>query len=81
VDAGDRRPVSLERARDPRLAARGLPRPAAIEEFAWGRLGERLGEVFEARLGARSAARDGRVVAPAPAAEPPPARAASGRRS
>lgn len=47
------------RARPRGLAARGAPPPAALAEYAWGRLGERLGEVCEERLaaaGARGAA-------------------------
>lgn len=47
------------RARPRGFAARGEPAPAALADYAWGRLGERLGEDFEARLsaaGARGAA-------------------------
>lgn len=33
--------------------ARGLALPAAVMEHAWGRLGERLGEIFAERLAAR----------------------------
>jgi hypothetical protein len=39
------------RARPTGWAVRGTPRPAALEAYAWGRLGERLGEIFERRLG------------------------------
>lgn len=35
--------------------SRGLARPPAIEAYAWGRLGERLGAIFEGRLSARGA--------------------------
>lgn len=47
------------RARPRGHAARGEAAPAALAEYAWGRLGERLGESCEARLaaaGARGAA-------------------------
>lgn len=47
------------RARPAGHAARGEPAPATLAEYAWGRLGERLGESCEARLaaaGARGAA-------------------------
>jgi hypothetical protein len=58
--------------------ARGLERPPAIEDYAWGRLGERLGTRFQAHLGRadgpRAAARN---AAAAPGA--PPARAAGER--
>jgi len=37
------------RARPAGWLARGLPMPAPVAEHAWGRLGERLGEVLEAR--------------------------------
>ena len=37
--------------------ARGQERPPAIEEYAWGRLGERLGTEFQARLGRAEASR------------------------
>jgi hypothetical protein len=42
--------------------ARGLPMPAEVAEYAWGRLGERLGEALEAkrRGGDIHAARGGR---------------------
>lgn len=40
------------RARPRGLAARGAPPPEALAEYAWGRLGERLGERCEARLAA-----------------------------
>lgn len=40
------------RARPRGHAARGEAAPEALAEFAWGRLGERLGEQFEARLAA-----------------------------
>ena len=65
--------------------ARGLGRPPAIEDYAWGRLGERLGARFESRLAGAS-------LVPDPAAydamghpeggpEAPRARAAGGKRS
>jgi glycosyltransferase involved in cell wall biosynthesis len=38
------------RARPRGFAARGESAPAALAEYAWGRLGERLGECCEARL-------------------------------
>jgi glycosyltransferase involved in cell wall biosynthesis len=38
------------RARPAGCAARGEAAPAALAEYAWGRLGERLGEVYAARL-------------------------------
>lgn len=37
------------RARPAGWLARGLPMPAEVAEYAWGRLGERLGEVLEAK--------------------------------
>jgi hypothetical protein len=37
------------RARPAGWLARGLPMPAEVAEHAWGRLGERLGEVLEAK--------------------------------
>jgi hypothetical protein len=37
------------RARPAGWLARGLPMPDAVAEYAWGRLGERLGEVLEAK--------------------------------
>ncbi len=52
-------------------AIQELERPAAIEAYAWGRLGERLGEEFEARLAGR----------PEGAAEAVRAREAGGGRS
>jgi glycosyltransferase involved in cell wall biosynthesis len=42
------------RARPRGAAARGDAPPAAIEAYAWGALGERLGAEFERRLGARA---------------------------
>jgi glycosyltransferase involved in cell wall biosynthesis len=54
----------------------GLERPAAVEAYAWGRLGERLGEELEARLSGGRAA-GGSPCAP----EAPPAREAGGRHS
>jgi glycosyltransferase involved in cell wall biosynthesis len=44
------------RARPRGWSASGLARPAALDAYAWGRLGERLGEIFEAALAARGAA-------------------------
>ncbi len=39
------------RARPRGAAARGEAAPAALADYAWGRLGERLGEIYAARLG------------------------------
>lgn len=39
------------RARPRGCAARGAGQPAGLAEYAWGRLGERLGDEFERRLG------------------------------
>jgi hypothetical protein len=55
-------------------ATQGLERPAAIEAYTWGRLGERLGAELEARMaGGRSAG------SPDDAAEAMRARGAGGR--
>jgi glycosyltransferase involved in cell wall biosynthesis len=45
------------RARPRGFAERGEAAPAALEDYAWGRLGEKLGEVFASRLGRRAPAR------------------------
>ncbi len=50
--------------------ARGAACPAAVEDYAWGRLGERLGEHFAARLGGHAASG---VASPAAAAADPEA--------
>ena len=42
------------RARPRGHAATGAPAPAALADYAWGRLGERLGEAYARRLAARS---------------------------
>ena len=44
------------RARPAGWLARGLPPPPEVAEYAWGRLGERLGEELEARCGRALAA-------------------------
>lgn len=44
------------RARPAGWLARGLPPPPEVAEYAWGRLGERLGEELEARCGRAPAA-------------------------
>jgi hypothetical protein len=46
------------RARPAGTAARGEPAPAALADYAWGRLGERLGELFVSRLGRASGRRE-----------------------
>jgi hypothetical protein len=56
------------RARPAGWLARGLAMPAEVAEYAWGRLGERLGEALEARRRAM-ASPSARVAVPAPASE------------
>jgi hypothetical protein len=54
------------RARPSGWLARGLPMPVEIAEYAWGRLGERLGEALEAkRRGGDIHAARGGALAPA----------------
>ncbi len=58
------------RARPAGWLARGLAMPGAVAEYAWGRLGERLGEALGARLRAQSGG--GAAVSPG-GARPEPA--------
>jgi glycosyltransferase involved in cell wall biosynthesis len=73
------------RERPPGWRARGLDCPPVIQDYAWGRLGERLGGMFAARLarGPAGAAPAGPQSARSGAGglEAPEARAAGGKRS
>lgn len=51
IVAEPERMAEVLRERPRGWGARGLERPPAIEDYAWGRLGERLGTHFQARLG------------------------------
>jgi len=68
--------AGIVRERPQGWRARGLEPPPAIGEYAWGRLGERLGDQLEARLGRGTGTR-----ATAAAGGGAPARAASGGRT
>jgi len=67
------------RARPQGARARGMGRPPAVEAYAWGTLGERLGRCLESRLARSAAPVAPPVAAPVGAPAAPGARAGGGR--